>query len=186
LAPEGQIVLRLRDPDALTATRLAEAINDALQEDRAQAPDPSTITIQVPRADEGRETALLARLSELRVQPAFPAKVTVNERTGTVAIGPGVRLLPVVISHGALKVEISTEFEVSQPAPFGAGETVVVPQTTLTAEEEESQVMALDSGETMDDLVKALNALKVNPRDLIAILQTLKRVGALLAELEII
>lgn len=93
------------------------------------------------------------------------------------------RILPVAVSHGNLTVTVRTEYQVSQPPPFSPGETVVVPQREVRVEEEPARLFKVESGNTIDDLVKALNALGVTPRDLIAILQAIKKAGALQGEL---
>ena len=107
------------------------------------------------------------------IDPPSPAEVSV-------------KLSPVALSHGNLSIEISTEQQVSQPAPISGGQTTVVPQTNVQATEQNNKLMVLNAGSTLEDLVLGLNELKVTPRDIIAILQALKEAGALHAELEII
>ena len=115
------------------------------------------------------------------------AKVVVNERTGTVIIGSEVTISPVSISHGNLSISIETQFNVSQPQPLApGGQTVVVPEQKVTAQEQKSSFVTLGRGATVDDLIRSLNALGVTPRDTIAILEALKTAGALQAELEIL
>jgi len=97
-----------------------------------------------------------------------------------------VRLGPAAVAHGNLSVRIATQYEVSQPAPLSGGQTTVVPQTQLDVEEGESQLIALDPGATLGDVVRALNVLGVSPRDIIAVMQALKAAGALRAELVIL
>jgi flagellar P-ring protein precursor FlgI len=177
--------LELLYPDNSTAVRMAQAINEYLKEERAAALDPRTVAVQVPEEFRDNEMELLAAIEKLKVEVEVKAKVVLNERTGTVIVGPGVRLLPVVISHGALKVEVTRIPVISQPMPFSEGQTVVESVTDVRAEEEETQIMELDGKDTIQDLVQALRALKVSSRDLIAIFQALKDAGALLAELEI-
>ena len=122
----------------------------------------------------------------MQVTTDVVAKVIVNERTGTVIIGGQARITQVAVAHGALTVEITTEYMVSQPKPVSKGKTVVAPQTTVKAGEEEAHLIELKGGATIGDLVRALNALKVTPRDLISILQAIKEAGALQAQLEVI
>jgi flagellar P-ring protein precursor FlgI len=114
------------------------------------------------------------------------AKVVVNERTGTVIIGSDVTISPVSISHGNLSIQIETQFNVSQPPPLSQGQTVVTPDRKVKAEEQKSNFVTLGKNATVEDLIRALNALGVTPRDTIAILEALKSAGALQAELEII
>jgi flagellar P-ring protein precursor FlgI len=114
------------------------------------------------------------------------AKVVVNERTGTVIIGSDVSIASVSISHGNLSISIETQYAISQPQGFSQGQTVIVPEQKVTAEEQKSNFVTLNRGATVEDLIRALNALGVTPRDTIAILEALKAAGALQAELEII
>src|SRR4029077_19261379 len=100
--------------------------------------------------------------------------------------GSEVTISPVSISHGNLSIQIETQLEVSQPAPFSQGQTTTVPQTSVKADEQKSSFLTLNQGATVDDLIKALNALGVTPRDTIAILEAIKASGALQAELQIL
>jgi flagellar P-ring protein precursor FlgI len=179
----GTVTLLLREPDFVTASRVALAINEELGGDKAKVLDANRIEVTVPDRYRHRVSQLLALLGELPVEPDVPARVVVNERTGTVVIGGNVRILPVALSHGNLTVTIRTEYQVSQPAPFSGGETVVVPQQEVKVKEEEARLFPVRSGNTIEDLVKVLNSLGVSPRDLIAILQALKKAGALQGEL---
>jgi len=111
--------------------------------------------------------------------------VVVNERTGTVVVGSQVTILPVAVAHAGLTVEISTEIQVSQPQPFSRGQTVAVPKSSINVQEPQSALREL-RGATIQELVRSLNAIKASPRDIIAILQAMKRAGALQAELEVI
>jgi flagellar P-ring protein precursor FlgI len=122
----------------------------------------------------------------LDVVPDTVARVIVNERTGTVVMGEGVRLSAVALAHGGLTVEIKETPTPSQPGPFARGQTVVVPRTEIQATETPGEVRQLAGAATLGDVVRALNALGVSPRDLVAILQGLKAVGALRAELEVL
>jgi flagellar P-ring protein precursor FlgI len=146
-------------------------------------------------------------LGDLRVDPDSVAKVIVNERTGTVVIGENVRIQRVAVAHGNLSIQIKETTEVSQPLPFApeappggapaatteggivvapGGGTVVTPETDVAVEEEKNRLLLVQGGSTIGDLVNALNAIGVTPRDLITILGAMKAAGALEAELEII
>jgi flagellar P-ring protein precursor FlgI len=120
------------------------------------------------------------------VTPDARAKVIVNERTGTVVMGDNVRVSTVAIAHGSLSIKITEEPQVSQPTPFSGGVTTVTPQTGVTVEEGGQRLVMLPKGTTIGDLVSALNAIGVSPRDLVVILQCIKRTGALYADLEVI
>ena len=173
----------LNNPDFATAARVAQVINERLGMGTASALDAATV--QVASAS-GNTVGLIAQIGELSVVQSTIARIIVNERTGTIVIGGDVRLSPVAVSHGNLSVEISTETQVSQPQPVSGGQTAVVAQKSVQATEQNGRLMHLQPGATLEELVRAMNELKVTPRDIIAILQALKQSGALHAELEII
>ena len=130
---------------------------------------------------------LVTRIERLNVEPDAESKVIINERTGTVIMGSDVRIATIAIAHGNLSIEISENSSVSQPLPFSeGGETVVTPDTEVLVQEGNNPIFLVNSGVSIAAVVKALNALGVSPRDLIAIFQALKAAGALQAELEII
>jgi len=178
--------LTLNTPDFTTASRVAEAINSALNDNLAQTPDPGTIRVKVPEEYLGNTVALVTLLEGLKVTPDGIAKVVINERTGTVVMGSNVRISKIAIAHGNLSIQVNESADVSQPLPFSEGETVVVPETELSIKEENSRLFLVDAGVNIGELVRALNALGVSPRDLIAIFQAIKAAGALQARLEII
>ena len=120
------------------------------------------------------------------VNPDSRAKVVVNERTGTVVMGDNVRISSVAIAHGNLSIKITEEPGVSQPQPFSQGVPPVVPGSGVTVEEGGRRLVVLPDGTTIGDLVGALNAIGVTPRDLVVILQCIKRSDALYADLEVI
>jgi len=180
--------LLLRQQDFTTALRISQAINAQLGgEAVATAVDSGTITLQVPELYKGRLVELLAAIESLEVAVDLPARVVVNERTGTIVMGDQVRISEVAVSHGNLTIRVKTDFQVSQPPPFApeGSETVVVPQRQTNVEEEEAQILML-GGATIGEVIRGLNAIGVTPRDLIAILQAIKAAGALQAELEIL
>jgi flagellar P-ring protein precursor FlgI len=182
-----RVALLLREPDFVTARHVAEAINQALGEAVAVATDSRRIEIQRIPQGLGGVPGLMARIEDLPVKIEPVARVVINERTGTVVLGGDVTLTPASIFHGNLTVEIVTRFEVSQPAPLSpGGQTVVVPQTGVQAQEQPAQTIRLQEGATVADLVRGLQAIGATPRDVIAILQALQRAGALHAELEVI
>jgi flagellar P-ring protein precursor FlgI len=130
--------------------------------------------------------ALVAQLEGLEFTPDQPARIVVNERTGTVIINKTVRIAPVAVAHAALHITVKTERKVSQPNPFGQGRTVVVPDTRIeVAEAENRQLVELPGGPgvLLSEIVQALNSLGVTPRDLIAIFEAMRQAGALQAEL---
>jgi flagellar P-ring protein FlgI len=131
-------------------------------------------------------TEFIAGIEALEVDVDRPAKVIVNERTGTIVMGKQVRVSPVAIMHGNLTVEIQTILQVSQPQPLAQGTTQVVPQQTATSAEEKARNLVLKEGATVEQLVQALSSIGSTPRDIIAILQSLRAAGALEADLEVI
>ena len=128
----------------------------------------------------------ISELENLTVEADRPARVVINERTGTIVLGKDVRVAPVAILHGNLSVEIQTIMQVSQPGVLGQGTTEVVPQTSVAAKEEKARNVVLKQGATVEELVRALASIGSTPRDVIAILQNLRAAGALEAEIEVI
>lgn len=182
----GEITLNLHQNDFTTVSRMVTALNQAFGEGAARAVDGVTVAVQAPR-DQGARIGMLARIENVELSPGTaPAKVVVNSRTGTVVIGSQVRVSPAAISHGSLTVSISESAQVSQPNAFGQGDSVVTPQSTITASNEGSRMFRFEGGSTLDEIVRAVNEVGAAPGDLIAILEALKQAGALSAELEVI
>lgn len=182
-----RLSIALLQPDFTSSARLAQAINQGLGASVAQAVDAATVAVAVPPSSQNRLVQFLAEIEQLEVPTDAPAKVVVNERTGTIIMGSQVRISSVAVSHGNLSIQIKAESQVSQPpafAPQGA-QTVVVPKTETTVREEKSPLVLLKAGASIGDVVQGLNAVGATPRDLIAILQAIKRAGALHAELEV-
>ncbi len=180
-----RITLSLRTEDFTTAQRVAEALNQYLRGNYAKAVDIKTIELEVPKNYRGKVVSLLAEIGNLEVRPDIPARVVIDERTGTVVIGENVRISKVAVAHGNLSVEVRETPQVVQPFPFGQGETVVVPRTEVKAKEEKARIVVLEEGATLGELVRALNAVGATARELIAVLQAIKEAGALHAELVI-
>lgn len=180
-----KIELVLRQPDFTTAKRIADAVNLKFNSKIAFAIDASSIFVKVPeefRSDE-KIVDFISQIELIDVQPDAIAKVVINERTGTIVVGENVTISPVAISHGAIHIEIQSVPVISQPAPFSRGQTVVTQLTTINVYQDTTVVTAIEGAATVQDIAKALNALKVLPRDIIAIFQALKESGALKAEL---
>ncbi len=186
LEMDRDMTLVMNSPDFTTAHRLVKSINERAGKDIARARDLSTIQVAVPDEYEGRIVDFVAMIESVDVTPDSRAKVIVNERTGTVVMGDNVRISTVAIAHGSLSIKITEEPQVSQPAPFSGGVTTVTPETGVTIEEGGQRLVMLPKGTTIGDLVSALNAIGVAPRDLVVILQCIKRTGALYADLEVI
>lgn len=182
---QGRVTLLLKEPDFNTSRLIAKTINDRFP-NVAQAADPGSVVL-CPIPDPARTpTAFVAEVGLLEVRPDAPAKVVINERTGTVVAGEHVGISTTAVSHGNLYIGVSSTTVVSQPQPLAGGATVVAPQTAVSAAEERRRMIVVPQATTVAEVARALNALGVTPRDLIAIFQALKRVGALHAELEII
>lgn len=181
------LTLNLHRADFTTASRVAQAINIAFYDQIARTHDAGTIEVQVPEKYRGDTVALVTMIERLGVTPDVVSKVVINERTGTVIMGEGVRISTIAIAHGNLSIEIKENQNVSQPLPFSrSGRTVVTPDSEVLVQEGKNPIFLVESGVSIGEVVKALNALGVSPRDLIAIFQALKAAGALQAELEII
>lgn len=192
------LTFSLEDQDFTTSVRIAKAINDKFGNGTASPTDAGTVTVKVRTDQSSQVVGLISEIGDLTIQPDSTAKIVVDERTGTVAIGGSVQISPIAISHGNLSVEISTDYLVSQPlppappagtvvmAPGTAPAATVVPNKTVSATEQEASLVTLKGGSTIEGLVQALNALKVTPRDIIAILQTIKQAGALHGEIQVL
>lgn len=182
----GTLMLNLHQPDFTTASRMVEALNKAFGEASASALDAGTVQVQTP-TDAGARVAFLSRVENLTLDPGqIAAKVVVNARTGTVVIGSNVQVMPAAVAHGSLTVTITESANVSQPAPFSQGETVVTPESTVEATVDGSRMFLFRGGTSLDQIVRAVNEVGAAPGDVIAILEALKQAGALRAELEII
>ncbi len=180
----------LRQPDFTTAIRTAEAIDGAFGKGSASAVNAGFVKATIPPSFQGRVVEYIASIEGLDVSVDAAAKVVVNERTGTVVLGEHVRISTCAISHGNLTISVKNTLNVSQPnAPVigsAAGQTVVTPDVQTEIKEQESRLVVVDETVTLGEVVRALNAVGVTPRDLVAILSALRSAGALQANLEII
>lgn len=187
LAGKTSLRLNLSQADFTTANRITNVINDKFKSQVAHSTDPGTIVLQIPDVYANRTVEFVAALETLEVKPDIPAKVVLNERTGTIVMGDNVRISTVAVSHGNLSLVIKETPQVSQPAPLSkGGETVVVPRSDVKVTEDARRLMVVPEGASIGDVVRALNLLGVTPRDLIGILQAIKAAGALQADLTII
>jgi flagellar P-ring protein precursor FlgI len=188
VAPKGIIHLQVRQSDFTTTTRIVDAVNQKFNIGNApaHADNAGLVSVVVPAEYSARVTEFISQLENLTVEADRPARVVINERTGTIVLGKDVRVSPVAILHGNLTVEIQTEMQVSQPNAMAAGNTVVVPQASVAAKEEKARNLVLKQGATVEELVRALASIGSTPRDVIAILQNLRSAGALEAEIEVI
>ncbi|MBN2690254.1 MAG: flagellar basal body P-ring protein FlgI [Burkholderiaceae bacterium] len=182
----GPISLSLNTPSFGTASRVADRINQQFGAGTATALNAGVIQVQAPLT-AGARTAFLGQVEALDVTPESPpAKVVIDARSGTVVLGQNVTLGACAVAHGNLSVTISTQYEVSQPNPLGAGQTAVVPKTDVKAKADKANLLMFNPGVTLEAVVRALNAVGAAPNDLIAILQAMKAAGALHAQLDVI
>lgn len=185
LGSQKRIALVLRDTDFRVSHDLADAINMEMGQPIANAVDGRRVELQT--TSEPNVPALLARVMSVKVQTHPRAKVVVNEKTGTIVMGKEVRLSAVSILHGDLSIEIATEYQVSQPAPFSyRGDTAVVPQTSVQTKDEQVRKIELTEGAKVEQLVHGLQSIGATARDVVAILEAIKAAGALDADLEVI
>jgi flagellar P-ring protein precursor FlgI len=188
VAPKGAFRLQLRQSDFTTAAHIVAAINQRFggAAPAARAESAGVVAVSIPAEFANRPTEFIAEMEKLSVEADRPARVVINERTGTIVLGKDVRIQPVAILHGNLSVEIQTTYNISQPGALAQGTTEVVPQTNVTTKEEKARNVILKQGATIEELVRALAAISSTPRDVIAILQNLHSAGALEAEIEVI
>lgn len=205
-----ELTLALFQPDFTTADKVKETLNRFIGGSYSKCLDSGTIQIRIPETYQNRVAEWMASLEKLEVTPDMAAKVILNEKTGTIVLGENVRISTVAVAHGNLTIQIKERLNVSQPLPFApsppsgagvvgvpprtgtgvivapGGATVVTPESSVTVKEEGGALMVISSGVSLGDVVRALNAIGATPRDLISILQSIKAVGALQADLEIL
>jgi flagellar P-ring protein precursor FlgI len=187
LTLDGEVKINVNKPDFTTAQRISDVINSSNLKVSARPVSPGVVLVKVPPAYEANPIGFISLIESLEISPDHPARVVINERTGTVIIGKRVRIAPVAVAHAGLHITVKEDQRVSQPAPFGRGQTVVIPDTKIgVVEPEKRQLMELPgAGVDLSDVVLALNALGVTPRDLLAVFEALRESGALQAELVI-
>lgn len=179
---DGPLRFSLRTPDFTVAKNLAEAIDRALGAGSAAVDDAATVRVAAKDPPQGRAT-LIAQIENLRVALDQPARIVINERTGTIVAGSDVRISEVAVTHGSLTIRVDPAWQTSQPNAFSAGTTRTVANPSIQTEERKDQVRVLPATTNVGDLARALNSLGASPRDLIAILEAIHRSGAIQAEL---
>ena len=185
-ANDPHLTLNLNTPDFTTAAHVAAAINKLLGADTAEAVDAVSIRVSAP-VDANQRISYLATLEAVEVDPGeAPARVIVNARTGTVVISSHVRVMAAAVAHGSLSVTITERSDVSQPAPFSQGQTVVTPRSNIDVQQADARMFVFQAGVNLDEIVRAVNQVGAAPGDLVAILEALKEAGALRAELIVI
>jgi flagellar P-ring protein precursor FlgI len=181
----NEMTVSMKMADFSTTKEVVDKINKAMGGDFARAENVSTIKFRVPERFKGDIVPLMASLENIQVSPDTRATVVVDEKTGTVVLGRNVRLSRVAVAHGNLQIVVQEGAEVTQPAPFAGGQTVVTPETDIQIQEENRRLVLME-GATLSELVDGLNSIGATPRDLISILKTLQTAGALHAHLEVI
>jgi flagellar P-ring protein precursor FlgI len=204
---DTKFTINLFHPDFTTATKLASTLGSVIKDLEAQAIDSGTVVVKMDPSFEGNLSEMVAAVENVDVPVDSVAVVIMNEKTGTVVMGENVRISTTAVAHGNLSIQIKENISVSQALPFSprpsevsrtvsdakggtmvapGGQTVVTKDTTATVQEEKKQLMVIPRGVTIQDVVMALNAIGVTPRDLITIIQTIKAAGALQADIKII
>jgi flagellar P-ring protein FlgI len=184
LAEETAISLELRNPDFKTAVSVVDVINEyaTSQYGFRVAKEQDLRTVHLRRPRNVPAARFIAEIGELMVEPDVPARVVVDERTGTIVMGRDVKISTVAVAHGNLTVKITETPQVSQPLPFSEGETIVTPQTQIQTEQKGGNIIIV-KGADLQQLVNGLNKIGAKPPDIIAILQAIKSSGALQADL---
>ena len=180
----GNIIeLLLREPSFTSAARLAEAVNLVFT-NAAQAVDSTSVRVRLPEGMETFPVDFIARLEAIEVTPDTPARIIINERTGTIVATSAIRISHCAVSQGSLVITIANTLNVSQPNPMSqGGSTKVTPSTDTKVSESKASLVALPELPTVEKVASALNTLGVTPRDMMAIFQAMKQAGALQAEL---
>ena len=180
------IQLGLKDADFTTAARVTEAIERAFGKGTAMALDGRLIQVRAP-VDPGQRVTFLSRLENLSLNPGTPTpRVIINPRTGSVVMNQLVTVEQCAIAHGNLSVTVTAEPQVSQPEALSGGQTVTTQKADVQVKNDKGELVVVPSAASLNDVVKALNAIGATPQDLLAILQAMKASGALKAELEVI
>ncbi len=175
--------LLLREPDFTSASRLETAVNDAFP-NAAHAMDSTTVRVALPAGAGATPVDFIARLEALEVDADTPARIIINERTGTIVATSRIRISACAVSHGNITITVASTLDVSQPGPFSQqGQTVVTPSTETNVKEEKGSLVPLPELPTIEKVAAALNSLGVTPRDMMSIFQAMKQAGALQAEL---
>ncbi|MET0379582.1 MAG: flagellar basal body P-ring protein FlgI [Spongiibacteraceae bacterium] len=182
----GNLVFNLKRADFTTAQRLAAMVNQTMGSNVAQALDATSISVSAPQ-ESNQRVAYVSTLENLELTPGeAPARVVINSRTGTIVVGNHVTVSPVAVTHGSLVVTVAENVQVSQPNAFSGGQTVVTPQSNVSAKQEKNRMFELKKATTLDQIVRAVNQVGAAPGDLMAIIEALKESGALNAELVVI
>jgi flagellar P-ring protein precursor FlgI len=180
---DGHLELLLREPDFTSAARIAAAINLVFT-NSAQAIDSTSVRVLVPTGHDEAPVDFVARIEGIEVNPDVPARVIINERTGTIVATSKIRIANCAVSHGELNISIASSLDVSQPNSFSqGGTTAVTPRTDTKVTEPKGTLITLGDMPSIEKVAAGLNAIGVTPRDMMAIFQAMKQAGALQADL---
>ena len=180
---DDSVELLLREPDFTSASRVAAAVN-LMFTNSAHAVDSTEVRVQMPADAALSPVDFIAQLEDVEVIPATPARVIINERTGTIVATAGIQISSCAIAQGNITINVASTLDVSQPNPFSkTGQTAITPRTTTEVTENKSAVVTLPELPTVEKVAAALNTLGATPRDIMAIFQAMKQAGALQAEL---
>ena len=181
----NEIDIVLRDPDFKTASNVASVINEELASVVQAIPISPEVVKVLIKKESVNSIEVVAKIEELPVEVDYPATIVINERTGTVVINDKVKISPVAVAQGGVTVKISEQPIISQPPPFSSGQTILTQKTSIQLREGKNIFMLEPKTPSLQDLVMALNAVGVTPRQLIAILQAMKSAGAIHGEIKI-
>ena len=180
----GNVSWLLHSPDFTTAAEIAKAINKSFGSSIARATDAASVEVTIPAEFQSQPVMFVAEMGEIRARSDAPARVVLNERTGTIIVGKNVILKEAAVAHGNLKVVVNTTYGVSQPSSFSdRGRTVVTPNVKTDVQDREARVLRVPNTSTVADVVGVLNDIGASARDIIAILEALKQAGSLQADL---
>ena len=183
IVQNSHIDLLLREPDFTTAARMATVINEQFPQS-ATPMDPTTVRVKMPEGLDHAAVDFIARIEGIEVHPDVPARIIINERTGTIVATSRIKISACAVSHGELTITVASTLEVSQPNPFSEkGDTVVTPKTETNVTEPKGKLIPLPEMPSVEKVAAAMNAIGVTPRDMMAIFQAMKQAGALQAEL---
>ena len=175
--------LLLREPDFTSSARLATAINKVFT-NSSESVDSTTVRVKIPEGLQTSVVDFVARVEAIELDPDMPARIIINERTGTIVATSRIRIAACAVSHGNITISIANTLDVSQPAPFSqTGTTAVTPRTDTKVEEQKASFVTIPELPTIEKVAANLNSLGVTPRDMMAIFQAMKQAGALHAEL---
>ncbi len=181
------VSLVLRNADFNSAREISNVINSQFGKPISTVVDSRQINVNIGSSGISSVPELISQIQNLSINVHPPAKVVLNERTGTIVMGGDVKLSAVSVLHGGLSVEVTTKFSVSQPEPLSkGGQTVVVPEQEVQAKESSAKTIRLEEGASVEDLINGLQTMGATARDIVAILQAIKSAGGLQAELEVL